>query len=102
MLLNSPAVDRLIDAFRRLPGVGRRTAERYALFLLSAPREDAEALSRGIRAAADAVRKCSICRDLTESDPCAICSDARRDRSVICVVENPSGAMAIEKEAAPP
>lgn len=97
MLLNSPAVERLIDAFRRLPGVGKRTAERYALHLLSAPRDDADALAGSIRSASDAIKKCSICRNLTESDPCAVCADPRRDRSVICVVEHPSGAMAIER-----
>lgn len=100
MLLNSPAVERLIDAFRRLPGVGKRTAERYALHLMSAPREDADALAESIRAAAAAIRKCSICRNLTETDPCQVCSDPRRDRSVVCVVEHPSGAMAIERGGA--
>ncbi len=100
MLLNSPAVDRLIDAFRRLPGVGKRTAERYALHLLSAPREDAEALVETIQKAAGAIRKCSVCRNLTEADPCQVCGDARRDRTVICVVEHPSGAMAIERGGA--
>jgi recombination protein RecR len=97
MLLNSPAVERLVDAFRRLPGVGKRTAERYALHLLSAPAEDAAALSDAVRRARDAIRRCSVCRNLTESDPCPVCSDARRDRGVVCVVEQPSGAMAIER-----
>jgi len=97
MLLNSPAVERLVDAFRRLPGVGKRTAERYALHLLSAPEEDAAGLSQAIADASSAIKKCSVCRNLTEIDPCVICSDERRDRSVICVVEHPSGAMAIER-----
>ncbi len=97
MLLNSPAVERLIDAFRRLPGVGKRTAERYALQLLSGPVEDATALADAVRRAREAIRKCSICRNLTENDPCAVCADARRDHSVVCVVEQPSGAMAIER-----
>jgi recombination protein RecR len=97
MLLNSPAVERLVDAFRRLPGVGKRTAERYALHLLAMPAEDAAALSDSIRQARSAIRKCSVCRNLTESDPCVVCADARRDHGVICVVEQPSGAMAIER-----
>jgi recombination protein RecR len=100
MLLNSPSVERLIDAFRRLPGVGKRTAERYALHLLSAPSDDAETLAEAISDASAAITKCSVCRNLTETDPCAICSDERRDRSVICVVEHPSGAMAIERGGA--
>ena len=97
MLLNSPSVERLIEAFRRLPGVGKRTAERYALHLLGAPAEDAASLSESIRHAREAIRKCSTCRNLTESDPCSVCADARRDHGVICVVEQPSGAMAIER-----
>jgi recombination protein RecR len=97
MLLNSPAVERLIDAFRRLPGVGKRTAERYALHLLSAPAEDATLLAESVRRAREAIRKCSTCRNLTETDPCAVCADLRRDHSIICVVEQPSGAMAIER-----
>ncbi len=97
MLLNSPAIERLVEAFRRLPGVGKRSAERYALHLLSAPAADAEALAEAVREAREVIRKCSVCRNLTETDPCAICDDPRRDRSVICVVEHPSGAMAIER-----
>lgn len=97
MLLNSPAVERLIDAFRRLPGVGKRTAERYALQLLSGPAEDAAALAEAVRRAREAIRKCSICRNLTETDPCPVCADARRDHSIVCVVEQPSGAMALER-----
>ena len=100
MLLDSPAVERLIEAFRRLPGVGKRSAERFALHLLSAPDEDASALSDAVREARARISKCSVCRNLTENDPCRICTDERRDRGVICVVEQPSGAMAIEKGGA--
>jgi len=100
MLLNSPTVERLIEAFRRLPGVGKRSAERLALHVLSAPREEARALSDAIREARDRITTCSICCDLTESDPCPICADDRRDRSVICVVERPTGVLAIEKGGA--
>ena len=100
MLLDSPAVERLIEAFRRLPGVGKRSAERYALHLLGAPDEDAAALSDAVREARARIAKCSVCRNLTESDPCGISTDERRDRGVICVVEQPSGAMAIEKGGA--
>ncbi len=100
MLLDSPAVERLIEAFRRLPGVGKRSAERFALHLLSAPEEDAALLSEAVREARARIAKCSICRNLTEGDPCPVCADDRRDRSVICVVEKPSGAMAIERGGA--
>ena len=100
MLLDAPSIERLVEAFRRLPGVGKRSAERYALHLLSAPDEDANFLSDAVREARAAITRCAICRNLTESDPCRICSDERRERHVICVVEQPSGAMAIEKGGA--
>ena len=100
MLLDSPAVARLIDAFRRLPGIGRRTAERLAFHLLSAPDDEASELSEAVRIARDKVRLCSVCANLTEQDPCSVCEDTRRDRSIVCVVEQPTGAMAIEKGGA--
>lgn len=97
MLLDSPTVDRLVEAFRRLPGVGKRSAERLALHLLSAPPNESEDLSQAVLEARRAIRLCSKCQDLTETDPCSVCADERRDRSIVCVVERPAGAMAIEK-----
>ena len=97
MLTGSPSVERLIEAFRRLPGIGKRSAERLALHLLSAPPEEADQLRQAIGDARSKVTMCSTCCDLTETDPCSICGDERRDRSILCVVERPSGAMAIEK-----
>ncbi|MDX9971417.1 MAG: recombination mediator RecR [FCB group bacterium] len=97
MLFDSPSVERLIEAFRRLPGVGKRSAERLALHVLSAPMSEADQLSTAIREARARVRTCSVCCDLTESDPCGICSDDERDHSIVCVVERPAGTMAIEK-----
>ena len=97
MLLNAPTIERLVEALRRLPGVGKRSAERYALHLLSADPAEALVLSEAIREARNRIRLCAICRNLTEEDPCPICADTRRDQSLICVVERPAGAMAIEK-----
>ncbi len=97
MFFNSPAVERLVEAFRRLPGVGKRSAERLALHVLGSPEDEALGLSEAIREARTRIRLCSECCNLTEEDPCGVCSDGRRDRSVVCVVERPSGAMAIEK-----
>lgn len=97
MLLDSPAVERLVEAFRRLPGVGKRSAERLVLHLLSAPEEDARRLSEAIWDARERITTCSICRNLTETNPCAICTDVKRDATLLCIVEQPSGAMAIEK-----
>jgi recombination protein RecR len=97
MILRSPSVERLLDAFRKLPGVGRRTAERMTLHVLSAPEEVAMQLSDALRDARQRIRNCSVCCNLTETDPCPICTAEDRDRSVVCVVEQPSGVMAIEK-----
>ena len=100
MLFESPSVERLIEAFRRLPGVGKRTAERYALHVLSAPIEEARVLGDAVRVARERITTCSECCTLTESDPCAVCANVSRDHATICVVERPSGMMAIEKGGA--
>lgn len=97
MMFDSPAAGRLLDALHRLPGIGRRSAERMALHLLSAPEIEAFELSDALRDARSRVVRCSVCGMLTEQDPCPICSDTRRDHGLICVVEHPSGVMAIEK-----
>jgi recombination protein RecR len=96
MLLNSPLVDELVAALRGLPGIGKRSAERLALHVLSAPPEFAETLSEAIRRARDRVTLCSTCFNLTEIDPCSVCADADRERETLCVVERPAGAMAVE------
>jgi len=97
MLTNSPSIESLIEAFRRLPGIGKRSAERLALHILSAPKDEALSLSEAVRTAREQIKTCSICCNLTEDDPCRVCTDPKRDTSTICVVERPSGAMAIEK-----
>ena len=100
MLLDSPSVDRLVEAFRRLPGIGRRTAERLALHVLCAPEDEAGFLSDAVREARARVTLCGVCRNLTETDPCPVCRDERRDAGLVCVVERPAGAIAIEKGGA--
>lgn len=97
MLFESPAVERLIEAFRGLPGVGKRSAERYALHVLSAPKEEARMLSDAIREARERITSCSECCTLTDTDPCRICANPSRDHTIICVVERPAGALAVEK-----
>lgn len=97
MVTDAPSYERLVEAFRRLPGVGKRSAERLALHVLSAPVEEAEVFSAALLDARRRVRHCSVCCDLTESDPCTICANENRDHSVVCVVERPTGTMAIEK-----
>jgi len=95
----SGAVDRLIDAFGRLPGLGAKSAERLAYHLLKAPAEEALALAEAIRALKESVRYCDTCYHLTEADQplCEICRDPRRDSGLICVVEQTRDLLALEK-----
>ena len=88
---------RLIDELKRLPGIGQKSAQRLAFHLERTPREDAERLAAAIVDVKDKIRLCSICNNLTEHDPCEYCSDPGRDPSVVCVVETPYNAIAIEK-----
>jgi recombination protein RecR len=87
---------RLIEAFSQMPGIGRKTAERLTYYVLRAPKEEALDLAEAVRRVKEDVRHCSACHNITESDPCAICADPRRDRSVVCVVEEPKDLIAIE------
>jgi recombination protein RecR len=87
---------KLMEMFSRLPGVGSRSAERMAFHILKSSREDALALADSIRAVKDQIRHCSICFNLTEGDPCAICSDPARDHSIICIVEQPKDLLQLE------
>ena len=93
----SPAVDNLVAQLSRLPGVGQRTAQRLAFHLLSAPKQEALALATAIDEVKERVRFCSECGNLTEEERCSICTDARRDRSVVCVVEQPVDVISIER-----
>lgn len=97
MFTQSPVVERLLESFRRLPGVGRKSAERYAMYLLTQPPETAHEFSDALRDARDRITWCPICRNLTDVVPCMICADERRDHGTVCVVEQPASAMAIEK-----
>lgn len=90
-------VERLIAELTRLPGVGRRSAERMAFFILKGDRASAERLSTAIGEVSRSIRHCSVCWTLTESDPCPICGDAGRDRSLVLVVEQPRDLIAIEQ-----
>ena len=89
--------DRLVSEFQRLPGIGAKSAARLAYFLLRAPREEADRLSQAISESREAVRRCSVCNTLTETDPCEICSEPERDSTLLCVVEEPGNVAAIEK-----
>jgi recombination protein RecR len=95
--LYAPSVDNLIVQLARLPGVGRRTAQRLAFHILKASEADALALADAIREVKERIGFCTECGNLAEEPLCAICADARRDRSLICVVEDPSDLVALER-----
>lgn len=90
-------ITRLIDQFKRLPGIGQKTAQRLAFHLLRSSTEDALALSEAIRDAKLKIRECSVCNNITDADPCFYCSSPNRNHSVICVVEEPHNIIAIER-----
>ena len=93
----APSVTRLIDELKRLPGIGQKTAQRLAFFLLRVDRDQAFALSDAIREAKEKVRECSICNNITDSDPCLYCASASRAQTLICVVEDATNIQSIEK-----
>src|SRR5947208_8489836 len=90
-------IAKLIQQLAKLPGVGEKTAARLAFHILRASPEDAAALAGAIGEVRQKIRFCSVCCDLTESDPCAICADARRDGGLVCVVAQPQDVLAIER-----
>jgi recombination protein RecR len=93
----SPAVENLVAQLTRLPGVGSRTAHRLAFHLLRVPEEEALALASSIEEVKQRVRFCSECGNLTEEELCEICRDERRDRAVVCVVEQPADLVSLER-----
>ena len=93
----SAAVENLVAQLTRLPGVGSRTAHRFAFHLLRVQEEEALALAAAIKDVKERVRFCNECGNLTEEEVCAICLDARRDHSVICVVEHPVDLISLER-----
>ncbi len=97
MLYTSEALQQLIEEFARLPGIGRKTAQRLALYILKQPREEVVKMAKALVNVKDRIRYCSSCWNITEIDPCPICASPKRDRSILCVVEEPNDVMAVEK-----
>ena len=91
------SVERLVEELSKLPGIGRKTAQRMAFYILKLRRDEALKLSQAILDVKDKVKYCSVCFNITEEDPCNICKDTKRDRSIICVVEEPKDVLALEK-----
>ena len=90
-------IAKLIEEFSKLPGIGKRSAERLAFHILKQPKESVEQFSKILTEAKEKIRFCPVCQSLTDEIPCAICSSPNRDSSVICVVENPKDIIAMEK-----
>ena len=91
------AIQRLIDAFAHLPGIGPKGAQRIAFYLLNASDEESQGLIDAIAEVKEKIRFCDICGNVCETSPCPVCADPRRDHSVICVVEEPKDVMSIER-----
>lgn len=97
MAYNVAPLEELINRFERLPGIGHKSAQRLALFVLSQPKEEAQAFAQAVINAREKIHHCACCCNLTDSELCSVCSGTDRDRSVICVVESPKDVIAIER-----
>ncbi|MCX7709801.1 MAG: recombination mediator RecR [Clostridia bacterium] len=97
MSLFSPPVARLVEEFEKLPGIGHKTAQRLAFHVLNLTPEKVENLAGAIIEAKQKTKYCSVCSNLTESDPCSLCGSTNRDHSIICVVEDPRDVVAMER-----
>jgi recombination protein RecR len=91
------SLGKLIEQFSKFPGIGKKSAERLALYILRTPKDFAEELAQSLLEVKEKIQFCSVCFNLTDKDPCPICSDQRRDNGVLCVVEGPGDQLAIEK-----
>ncbi len=91
------SLQELIEQFKRLPGIGGKSAQRLAFHVLRTPREEAEKLCQAIRDVKDRVIYCSTCNNITDNDPCVLCSDSSRDSRIICVVEEPQNVSVVDR-----
>lgn len=93
----APPVERLIEEFAKLPGIGRKSAQRLAFHILNQPKETAESFAQALIEAKEKVFTCKVCQNLTDSEVCSLCSNPTRDHSVICVVTDPKDVIAFER-----
>lgn len=96
-MFTAESIERLAEHFAQLPGIGRKTAHRLALYVLKMSVDDVDSLADALVKAKRNVKYCTICSNITERDPCGICVNSKRDRNLICVVEEPNDVAAIEK-----
>lgn len=97
MVYTSDSLNQLIEEFSQLPGIGRKSAQRLALYILKLPKEDVVNIAQALVNVKEKMRYCHSCWNFTESDPCPICGSTKRDSGVICVVEEPNDVIALEK-----
>ena len=97
MIFTAESIEQLSEQFAQLPGIGRKTAHRLALYVVKMQREEVVSLARALVNVKDRVRYCTVCSNITEADPCPICSNTKRDKAVICVVEEPTDVLALER-----
>jgi len=97
MLDYAEPISRLIDELRRLPGIGHKSAQRIAAYLLRVPVDETRRLTAAIQEVREKIVLCSVCNNFTDKDPCRYCTNPARDRSIICVIEEPNNLVAIEK-----
>lgn len=97
MLYISESLNQLIDEFAQLPGIGRKSAQRLAMYILKLPKDEVNKIAQALINVKEKMRYCSICWNFTENDPCVICSSAKRETNIICVVEEPNDVLALEK-----
>ena len=96
-MYHTKTLNRLIEELSKMPGIGPKSAQRIAFYILRSSKEEAKALSQAILDLKEKIIHCSICNNITEEDPCEICSNSQRDHSIICVVEEPKDVLAFEK-----
>ena len=97
MIFTAESIEQLSEQFAQLPGIGRKTAHRLALYVVKMQREEVVSLAQALVNVKDRVRYCTVCSNITEADPCPICSNTKRDKAVICVVEEPTDVLALER-----
>lgn len=97
MQYNAVPLQRLIEQFERMPGIGRKTAQRIAFYILGLPKNESSAIANAITEACEKIHKCALCCNLTEDELCPICKSEKRNHKVICVVEDSQSLIAIEK-----
>ena len=97
MIFTAESIEQLAEHFSQLPGIGRKTAHRLALYIVKMQREEVMSLAQALINVKDRVRYCTVCSNITEADPCPICSNTKRDKTVVCVVEEPTDVLALER-----